>query len=245
MILNLQNEGKYMLSTTQKINQLIASPVKKKKRTLLEEKHPEENRKNSGGLPNESFQSKMFRKDDVPIAYKENFIDGNPRETDVTYKIIKKREQALYQEDTKSRMIRRSSRVHEVKKYDGLSLEKSPEGKWFIKDNMNNQLFEPEADMSYIFVTMPNDTIRISTRGKHGHVSLSGFARYVKYAGEVTFDKYQRITSWNNASYSYIPPPFLAFQANFQEDTRRFHKVVDRNDPVLQVSPIFSRIQKK
>jgi hypothetical protein len=131
--------------------------------------------------------------------------------------------------------------AQEAENYLGLLLEKSADGKWFIKDNVSQQLFEPEPGVAYIFVTMPSGAIRISTRNENGHVSLSGLSCYIKYAGEVSFDKNQKIISWNNASYSYSPPPFLAFQSNFQEGTRFFSKKIDRNDPQLEAAPIFSR----
>jgi hypothetical protein len=237
------NEEQIMLSTNRKINQLIALSGNKKRKNL-KNVSAEQKLETCSGVSKESFQLKSFQNGDVPIAYKENFVDGKPAPTDVTYKIMSKREQTL-RPNKSSSILEDGYLVREDKNYQGLSLEKSPAGKWFIKDNMNNQLFEPEAGVPYIFVTMPSGKIRVSTRGKDGHVSLSGTARYVKYAGEVVFDKDQKIASWNNASYSYFPAPFLAFQANFQEGAHRFHKRVDRNDPVSQIAPIFSALTLK
>ncbi len=246
-----------MFSTTHKIKEYLTPSFKKRKISgegVLdeEEKTPyellentfqeEEGHEEEKDIPHESssyhFQLKMFQNGDAPIAYKENFVNGKANPFDLTYKIMQKREQAL-RPDKNHRVLECHHRVRESKNYKGLSLEKSPEGKWVIKDNMNNQLFEPEAGVPYIFVTMPSGTIRISTRGENGHVTLSGIARYVRYAGEVIFDKNQKIVLWNNASYSYSPSPFLAFQANFQEGTRFFSKKIDRNDPELEIAPAF------
>jgi hypothetical protein len=230
--------------STKKIREILTASLGKIK-TLPEEKQEEkEDAKEETKDPHQSsannFQLKRFRNGDVAIAYKENFVNGKAKPSDLIYKIMQKREQEQ-RRIKKRRLLEDSSQVQEAENYQGLLLEKSADDKWFIKDNVSHQLFEPEPDMFYIFVTMPSGAIRISTRNQNGHVSLSGLSRYIKYAGEVSFDKNQKIISWNNASYSYSPPSFLAFQANFQESNRFFSKRIDRNDPRLETSLVFSK----
>ncbi|MCE3238578.1 MAG: hypothetical protein K0R24_1559 [Gammaproteobacteria bacterium] len=222
--------------STKKIRDLLAFPVGKLINLEEEKRQKEKDRHQSS---NNNFRLKKFRNGDMAIAYKENFVDGKARPSDLIYKIMQKRKQDSRQ--SKKHRILEGNQAQEAENYQGLLLEKSFDERWFIKNNVSNQLSEPEPDISYIFVTMPSGTIRISTRNQDGHISLSGFSQYVKYAGEVIFSKNQKIISWNNASYSYSPPPFLAFQSNFQEGTRFFSKKVDRNDPQLEAAPIFSK----
>lgn len=116
--------------------------------------------------------------------------------------------------------------------YTGLSLE-NINNHWFIFDNESDKepLYIPEADELYIFVTMLDGTIRIAKRATHGHVILSDYAKYIKYAGEVCFDNKGNIKYWNNNSLSYCPPPVLAEQSGLGDFMRSFKVVIDRNDP--------------
>jgi hypothetical protein len=226
--------------STKKIKEIMITSMEKIESLPEQKQETKEEIKDLPQSSGDNFQLKRFRDGDLAIAYKENFVDGKARPSDLIYKIMQQREKNS-RRIKKRRVLEGKPPLQEAESYEGLLLEKSGDGKWFIKDSVSHQLFKPEPTISYIFVTMPSGAIRISTRDQNGHVSLSGLSRYVKYAGEVSFDKNQKIISWNNASYSYCPPPFLAFQSNFQEGNRFFSKKIDRNDLQLEGAPIFLR----
>lgn len=175
---------------------------------------------------------KKFIDGATPVAYKEGNVNGQ-KGNNVIHRIIAKR----YKENN-------SIYINEVSQneYNGLSLVKK-NNQWYIYDYQTKNYFKPDSYRKYVFVTMPDKTIRVALDGSSSsvHSLLANNAPYVRYAGEVVFDENQRIHSWNNQSGSYCPPPVLAFQAEFNDGIARFVAKYDRNDPDKQLEQTFTK----
>lgn len=112
------------------------------------------------------------------------------------------------------------------------TLIRQNDGSCLLEDAKSKMTKPPVDGQKYIFVTMPDGAIRVGPKATagNGHAQISGYAAYVKFAGEVIFEngKEARATP---QSGTYLPPLENAaalsglnckFTENFEEaDTPR------------------------
>jgi hypothetical protein len=199
------------------------------------------------------FVIKRFADGETPICYKEGNIDGLAPTAScsvVNRKIMERREKALKNSDgydSSSMVLEENDLFDSPTPYTGLLLVELSGKRWAIYDSVSQNTSQPVPAQTYAFVTMPDHSIRITLAIKSAHIQLSGISRYIRYAGEVKFDKQQKIASWNNQSGGYYPPSFLASQAGFGDGLSRFKGTHDRNDSshpnnaTFSYSPVNSR----
>ncbi|WP_194720752.1 hypothetical protein [Noviherbaspirillum malthae] len=88
------------------------------------------------------------------------------------------------------------------------TLIRQPGGACLLEDARTRNTAPPVDGRKYIFVTMPDSTVRVCPQasGGNGHAQVSGYAPYVKYAGEVIFEKGKEVSA-TRQSGTYLPPP--------------------------------------
>ncbi len=103
------------------------------------------------------------------------------------------------------------------------TLIRQTDGTWKLKNAETGAMSEPLPKKRYVFVTMLDGTIRVApkTSGGHGHAQVSGYAPYVKYAGEVMFENGKELHA-TPQSGTYLPPlekarQYSGFNCDFTE----------------------------
>jgi len=101
--------------------------------------------------------------------------------------------------------------------YRGLTLRKIGNNQWEIYDCLTKTSTKPIPNFSYAFVTMPDESIRVTASTDTIHLKISDSSPALRYAGNVKFNDRGEIAFWNNASGNFQPSANLKHQSGFYE----------------------------
>lgn len=122
-------------------------------------------------------------------------------------------------------------------------LIRQDDGTCLLEEARSGTVAPPVDGKKYIFVSMPDGSVRLSpATSKYGPAQVSGYAPYVRYAGEVIF-RDGRETRATRQSGTYLPAPESArelsgLHCDFLEDFRALSEMdAGRAGPAQRKSP--------